>query len=321
MKLWIIGLLIFSMIMLKFGAVGFAQQEPQFTQYMFNNASINPGAVGSLPVLTATALARQQWIDLKDENGNRVAPETYLISIESPVRILKGGLGITIMQDKIGFEKNFSIRLAYGYQMQLGAGQLGIGIQGNFMNKSIDLSKLYGVDPNDPLLTNNNLQSSFFTDIGVGAYYRVPDTYFVGLSAINVLENSKPIGKGAETISYQLKRTYFLTGGYEIPVNKEKSLVVIPSFLLKTDIAGIQCDLTGTLRYHNKFWGGLTYRVKGEPAAMVGVILNNFQVGYGYDLPTNKLGTLGSHEIMLRYSFKIIEKQKPRMSYRNTRFL
>ena len=93
--------------MLKFGAVGFAQQEPQFTHYMFNNASINPGAVGSLPVLTATALARQQWIDLKDENGNRVAPETYLISIESPVRILKGGLGITIMQDKIGYEKNF----------------------------------------------------------------------------------------------------------------------------------------------------------------------------------------------------------------------
>lgn len=307
--------------MLIFGTVGFAQQEPQFTHYMFNNTSINPGAVGSLPVLTATALARQQWIDLKDENGNRVAPETYLISIESPVRILKGGLGITVMQDKIGYEKNFSIRLAYGYQMQLGAGQLGIGIQGNFMNKSIDLSKLYGVDPNDPRLTDNNLESSFFTDIGVGAYYRVPDKFYAGLSSINVLENSKPIGKGSETIAYQLKRTYFLTGGYEIPVNKEKNLVLIPSFLLKTDIAGIQCDLTGTLRYHNKFWGGLTYRVKGEPAAMIGVILNNFQVGYGYDLPTNKLGTLGSHEIMLRYSFKIIEKRKPRMSYRNTRFL
>jgi type IX secretion system PorP/SprF family membrane protein len=321
MKLRIIDLLIFSMIMLLFGSVGFAQQEPQFTHYMFNNASINPGAVGSLPELTATALARQQWIDLKDENGNRIAPETYLISVESPVRILKGGLGVTIMQDKIGYENNFTIRLAYGYQMQLGEGQLGLGIQGSFLNKSIDLSMLNGVDPNDPLLTDKGSVSSFFTDIGVGAFYRVPDKYYAGLSSINVLENTKTLGKGSDPITYQLQRTYFLTGGYEIPVNTEKNLIFLPSFLLKSDIAGIQCDLTGTLKYHNKFWGGLTYRVKGEPAAMLGVILNNFQVGYGYDLPTDKLGTLGSHEIMIRYSFKTIEKRKPKMSYRNTRFL
>ncbi|MDP4290785.1 MAG: type IX secretion system membrane protein PorP/SprF [Bacteroidota bacterium] len=309
------------MIMFLFVSVGFAQQEPQFTHYMFNNASTNPGAVGSLPVFTVTALARQQWVDLKDESGNRVAPETYLISVESPVRVLKGGLGLTVMQDKAGYEKNFTVRLAYGYQMQLGSGQLGIGVQGNFMNKSIDLSMLNGVDPNDPRLADKNTESSFFTDLGVGAFYRVPDKLYAGLSSINVLENAKPIGKSSEPITYQLKRTYFLTGGYEIPVNADKSLVLVPSFLLKTDVAGIQCDLNGTIRYHNKFWGGLTYRVKGEPAAIVGIIVNNFQFGYGYDLPTDKLGTLGSHEIMLRYSMKVVEKRKPKMSYRNTRFL
>jgi type IX secretion system PorP/SprF family membrane protein len=313
--------LIFSMIMLVLHSVGFAQQEPQFTYYMFNTTSINPGAVGSLPGLTATALARQQWIDLKDEYGNRVAPETYLISIESPVRILKGGLGITVMQDKTGYENNFTIRLAYGFQMQLGMGKLGLGIQGNFMNKSIDLSMLHGVDPNDPRLAAKGSESSFLTDIGGGIYYRVPDKLYVGLSSINVLENAKTIGTGSDPIDYQLKRTYFVTAGYEIPVNAEKNLIFIPSCLFKTDIAGIQCDLTGTIRYHNKFWGGLTYRIKGEPAAMMGVVINNFQIGYGYDLPTNKLGTLGSHEIMLRYSLKRTEKQKPKKSYRNTRYL
>lgn len=307
--------------MLVASSVVFAQQEPQFTHYMFNTSSINPGAVGSLPEFTATALARQQWIDLKDEHGNRVAPETYLISIESPVKILKGGLGITIMQDKTGYEKNFSIRLAYGYQMQLGAGKLGIGIQGNFMNKSIDMSMLYGVDPNDPRLTDKGSESSFFTDIGGGIYYRVPDKLYAGISSINILENTKSIGKGSDPIGYQLKRTYFFTAGYEFPVNSEKNLTFIPSCLFKTDIAGMQFDLTGTLKYHNKFWGGITYRIKGEPAAMVGVIINNFQIGYGYDLPTNKLGTLGSHEIMLRYSLKMIEKKKPKMYYRNTRYL
>ena len=316
-----VRLLIFSMILLVISSVGFAQQEPQFTHYMFNTSSINPGAVGSLPEFTATALARQQWIDLKDERGNRVAPETYLITVESPVRFLKGGLGLTVMQDKTGYEKNFSVRLAYGYQMRLGAGQLGIGIQGNFMNKAIDMSMLYGVDPNDPRLTDKNSESSFFTDIGAGIYYRIPDKLYAGLSSINILENTKSLGKGSDPIGYQLKRTYFFTAGYEFPVNAEKNLIVVPSCLFKTDIAGMQCDLTATLRYHNKFWGGFTYRVKGEPAAMVGVIINNFQIGYGYDLPTNKLGTLGSHEIMLRYSLKMIEKKKPRMYYRNTRYL
>ena len=309
------------MIMLLFSSVGIAQQEPQFTHYMFNTSSINPGAVGSLPEFTATALARQQWIDLKDESGNRVAPETYLISIESPVRILKGGLGITVMQDKTGYEKNFSVRLAYGFQMQLGAGQLGLGIQGNFMNKAIDMSMLYGVDPNDPRLTDKNSESSFFTDLGVGIYYKVTDKFYAGLSSINILDNTKTIGKGSEPITYQLKRTYFITAGYEFPLNTEKNLILIPSCLFKTDISGMQCDLTGTLKYHNKFWGGLTYRIKGEPAAMIGVIINNFQIGYGYDLPTNKLGTLGSHEIMLRYSLKMVEKKKPKMYYRNTRYL
>jgi len=313
--------LIFSIVMLFSVHVVFGQQEPQFTHYMFNTTSVNPGAVGSLPDFTATALVRQQWIDLKDENGNKVAPETYLISVETPVKLLKGGLGVTIMQDKIGFEKNFSLRLSYGYQISLGEGQLGVGIQGIVMNKTIDLSMLYGVDPTDPRLADKNTESSFFTDIGAGLYYRVPNKWYAGFSSINVLENTKSLGNGVQPLEYKLKRSYFATAGYELAVTTEKNLIIIPSFLVKTDVAGMQCDLTGGFRYNNKFFGGITYRLKGEPAAMLGVILNNFQIGYGYDVPTDKLGNLGSHEIMVRYNLRMPEKRKPRMSYRNTRFL
>lgn len=313
--------LIFSMIVLFSSSVVFGQQEPQFTHYMFNTTSVNPGAAGSLPDFTATALVRQQWIDLKDENGNRVAPETYLITVESPVKLLNGGLGLTVMQDKVGFEKDFTLRLSYGFQLPLGEGQLGIGIQGIVMNKTIDLSMLYGVDPTDPLLANKSTESSFFTDIGAGVYYRIPNKWYMGFSSINVLENTKSLGNGADAVEYKLKRSYFATAGYEINANTEKNLIIIPSFLVKTDMAGTQCDLTGGFRYKNKFFGGVTYRINGEPAAMFGVIINNFQIGYGYDVPTDKLGNLGSHEIMIRYNLRMPEKQKPRMSYRNTRFL
>ena len=313
--------LIFSMIVLFSASVVYGQQEPQFTHYMFNTTSVNPGAAGSLPDFTATALVRQQWIDLKDENGNRVAPETYLISIESPVKLLKGGVGLTVMQDKIGFEKTFSLRLSYGFQVPLGEGKLGFGVQGIVMNKTIDLSMLYGVDPTDPRLADKNTESSFFTDLGAGVYYSIPNKWYVGFSSINVLENTKSLGNGAQPVEYKLKRSYFATAGHEFAVNAEKNLIIIPSLLLKTDMGGTQCDLTGGFRYNNKFFGGITYRVKGEPAAMFGVILNNFQIGYGYDVPTDKLGNLGSHELMIRYSLRVPEKKKPRMSYRNTRFL
>ncbi|RLD55132.1 MAG: hypothetical protein DRI97_10100, partial [Bacteroidetes bacterium] len=103
-------LTIFLFLVTIIGSGLFAQQEPQFTQNMFNRVFTNPGFAGIGEGICVTGLVRQQWAGFKDSEGNKVAPETFLVSIESPVRVLRGGLSALVMQDKIGFTKTITLR-------------------------------------------------------------------------------------------------------------------------------------------------------------------------------------------------------------------
>jgi type IX secretion system PorP/SprF family membrane protein len=153
-------------------------------------------------------------------------------------------------------------------------------------------------------------------DMGFGLYYRVPDTYYVGLSVLQLLESQSD----PAATSTQLSRQYNLVGGYEFPLPNLPSIDVLPSLMLKTDGVSMQVDLTTLLRYRNQFWGGLTYRYQDAVAIIVGMEYKNFNVGYSYDISTSAIGSWGSHEIRLGYCFKI-EVDKFKKVYRNTRFL
>ncbi|MCX6271216.1 MAG: type IX secretion system membrane protein PorP/SprF [Bacteroidetes bacterium] len=295
-----------------------AQQEAQFTHYMFNNMAINPAFAGSNEAICFTGIARQQWYGMKDPKGYDVSPRTFLVSMDAPVLILHGGLGATVFQDQLGYERNVGLRLNYAYRFNLGSGILSFGLQAGFLNKTIDFSKFIFIDENDPLLSTSK-ESNFTTDFGFGSYYKVPGKFFLGLSAIQLTGAKQAIGKADLT----LKRHYFLTGGYEYPLPDYPEFEIDPSFLVKSDGAATQYDLNTIVRYNNKFWGGVTYRVQDAIAIMLGMNIKNFRVGYSYDITTSKLtqsGSMGSHEIMVGYCFKIII-EKPRKSYRNTRFL
>ena len=102
-----------------------AQQEPQFTQNMFNRVYTNPGFTGFGEGICVTGFLRQQWAGFKDYEGEKVGPETFLISIDSPVRILKGGVSALVAQDQIGFTKTITLRLGYAYIREIGFGKLG----------------------------------------------------------------------------------------------------------------------------------------------------------------------------------------------------
>ncbi len=312
--------IIFSLILLFICFVATAQQEPQFTQNMFNNMYTNPGYAGSNEAICATGLMRQQWVGFKDDEGNTVSPETYLISIDAPVNILHGGLGCTIMQDKLGFEKNIKVKLGYAYRFSLGYGDLGIGAQVGFLNKSIDFSKFKPIDENDPLLQDEGEQKTMVADFSFGAFYKVLNQYYIGFSTSQITQRKLDIGKSSK---FNLKRHYFITAGYEYTLPGNPSYEIDPSFLIKTDGAATQYDISSLLKYNNKFWGGLSYRVNDAVAILLGMTIKDFCIGYSYDITTSKLGSVGSsgsHEIMLRYCFKI-EVEKIPKSYKNTRFL
>lgn len=301
------------------GVSAFAQQQPQFTQNMFNKSYANPGHYGLVNAICATGIIRQQWVGFKDELGNKVAPQTSLISVEAPVKILKGGLGLSIVQDKYGFYKDVTIRLGYSYHKPVGEGLLGIGLNFDFLNKSLESGKFIKVDDSDPVLASQSSKGVIMTDVGVGAFLQMPNYYF-GFSAMQLLGSSKDLGGESGTGTFTLKRHLYGTAGYDISFPSNPAYVITPSVYIKTDGVSSQYDFNGLVKYNNKVWGGVTYRLNDAIGILLGMTIKDVNVGYAYDIPTSRLGSTGSHEIMVKYCFKL-EREKPRSSYRNTRFL
>jgi type IX secretion system PorP/SprF family membrane protein len=312
----------------------YGQQEPQFTQNMYNNMAINPGYAGLNNGICITGIVRQQWAGFKDAEGNKVGPQTYLVTINSPVRILRGGLSGMVMQDQLGFERNINVKIGYAYHANIGFGTLGAGFMVGFHNRFIDFGKLNPAQP-DPLLDQlTGEESEMLIDGSIGIFYNVPEQYYIGISATQLMETKgKELSSGTYTdtagvartgvLYMKLDRTFYLTGGYEFTIPSNPAFSINPSILVKTNLSVVQYDIAALVKYNNKFWGGLNYRVQDAVGILVGLSIKNFRFGYSYDITTSKLGlsrTGGSHEIMLNYCFKI-QAEKGRKSYKNTRFL
>jgi hypothetical protein len=248
-----------------------AQQMPQFTQNMFTNMAVNPGYAGISGAMCVTGLVRQQWVGFKDSEGNKVAPETFLISFDTPIRMLHGGVGVSVIQDKIGFQKNVGLNVGYSYHR----------------------------------------------DLGRGLFYKVPNAYYIGISSYNLAQSK---WKFENDFNYSLKRTFYFTAGYEFTLPNNPSFQIDPSIFIKTDGSSTQYDINALVKYNNKFWGGVTYRVQDAVAVLLGMQYKSFRIGYAYDIPLSAIGMNGSHEVLLGYCFKI-EAEKARKRYKNTRFL
>ncbi len=304
-----------------FGMIAIAQQLPQYSQYMFNKIAYNPGVVGASNGICVGGLIRQQWVGFKETNAEgqstNVAPETYVVSVNAPVRALRGGLGATIIQDKIGYQEDISVNLMYGYQTMLGSGDLGIGLQLSIINKTLDFNKLEAPDDkgSDPVLQNKAEESDMYFDGGIGFYYSVPDNYYLGLSVLQIRQASKNDGTGM-----QLKRQFNFIGGYEFTLPNTPTVNILPSVMIKTDGTSAQYDFSALLRLNNKIWGGVSYRYQDAAAIIIGFQYKDLNIGYSYDIPTSAIGSFGSHEIRVNYCFKI-EVDRFKQSYRNTRFL
>lgn len=311
---------IFFVILLLASSLGLkAQQDPQFTHNMFNHAFVNPGSYGLYDGVTVTGIFREQWLGFKDEDGNKVAPETFLLTADAPIKFLRGGVGIGIAQDREAFTKNMLVRLGYSYHLNIGNGKLGIGVNGNFNNKSIDNTKLNPVDESDPVLMGLSADGVMISDMSVGVFLQKP-RYYIAFSSTQIFETQKSPGTADGVAFYQNRRHYYLTGGHDIVLAAFQGYVFTPSVFLKSDGNIIQADINIMAKYNNKVWGGLSYRINDAVALMVGVAYKDIEIGYSYDIPTSKVAATGSHEIMARYRFKL-EKEKTRSGYRNTRYL
>ena len=305
----------------------FSQQEPAFTQSMFYGVTMNPAVAGSENAICATGADRMQWVGFKDENGNKVSPETFFVSIMAPIRFLRGGVSAVIMQDKTGFWKDIGVKIGYAYQRNVGFGKMGIGTHIEFNNRTIDFSKLNSAEP-DPLLDQMTAsESDMLIDFSLGFFYNVPGSYHIGVSGLHLVQSKgKPLSESSgSSLNMRLDRTIIVHGGYQFSFARFPDLEFDPYGVIRTNLSTVQLDVTGLFRYKELFWVGAGYRVFNSDAVLLlaGVQYKDFRIGYSYDINVSQLGQPfggGTHEIMLNYCFKL-EFERGRKSYRNTRFL
>ncbi len=321
-----------SVFAIAVGLSAFAQQDYQFTQNMFNKVPINPGAAGTNDAICATLFFRQQWI------GFDGSPQTIQFSANAPINrmpLIGGthGVGLTVFQDKLGFETNFMGKLAYSYRRNFGPGELGIGIDGAFYNKSLNGAWIATDDYTQDQAIPNSGASDYTMNLGAGLYYHIPQKLYVGLSSTHVVSGdiqTSVQGSGLQQYqyNYNVKRHYYIMAGYEWDI-PSTSLKLMPSVFAKTDAASTQLDINCNVMWNQFLWGGLSYRVQDAAAVLLGIDftpvmpeLENLKLGFAYDVTTSGLKSYssGSMEVMLNYCFKIPKKPKVNV-YKSVRFL
>jgi type IX secretion system PorP/SprF family membrane protein len=272
------------------GLVAFAQQDAQFSMNMFNRLAVNPAYAGMNKALCGTMFYRQQWTAFPG------APKTGLLSVDFG-EVAFGGVGLTVSQDQLGFDRTLQAKLAYSFHLPLGPGSLGIGIdagmiqkslQGNFIDPSGNTSALPGNDPSIPWSGT----SAVTYDVGLGLYYSTQRMY-VGISSLHLPQQDLT----ATSFNYKVARHYYIMAGY-------------------------------TFQLGNRMvFGGFSYRLSDAVVGIIG-LEKSFtpklaaKFGYSYDMTTSaiKSHSNGSHEIMLGFCYKIKSESKS-TSHMNVRFL
>ena len=289
----------------------FAQQDPQFSQNMFNKLANNPGFAGSRGNISTSVLHRSQWMGFGNEGGAAASTQNFSIDAELP--FLYGGVGLNVVKDDIEHFSNLGLQASYAYRTELGVGQIGMGISVGMFQSGLDGTKLKPATSGDNAIPLSLVNGSKL-DIGAGVYYNTQDAY-IGISSAHLTE---PIVEWSDGTSQSLVRHYFLLAGYTRDLNSV--LLLHPSIYLKSDGATSQLDISTNLIYNNKMWGGVSYRLDEGLIMLAGININeDLRFGMAYDVTMiNDLPN--SLEVMLGYSFKI-NYDKPVSKYKNPRFL
>lgn len=299
-----------------------AQQAPIFTNYTNSYAYANPGFAGLSEGINLLGLYRMQWSGFVDNDGNAVAPQTFLLTGDMPIRKLHGGIEFSVMNDKLGFENNVNIGLGYSFHIDLGGSTLGVGLAGTLLNRTVDFSQLHPNQEGDPLISGLGEESDMLFDFNVGLFYQIPESFYIGFSVINVLESMGHAlnDNNTSSASFTTDRTFYLFAGYPFQFEDVPSLTFVPSVSVMSDLASTQFNASARVVYNNLFTLGVNYRFQESVGLMAGLTIKNITVAYSYDINTMGLGLPGSHEIGLSYCFKLDLDRTPR-DYRSVRYL
>jgi type IX secretion system PorP/SprF family membrane protein len=280
----------------------FAQQDPMFSQYMFNKLAVNPGYAGSRELLSADILYRNQWVNVEG------APKTISASIHSPLVNPHLAVGMNVYNDQIGPMSYTGAMATFAYRLIFPKGKLSFGLQAGVKNNGIVYSMFNVYNEDDPFYVQNTLKKKVIPDANFGVYYYT-DNFYVGISSHQLLQNQTMVVEdtaGNSQFSKLLRHFYGMTG---IAIPLSENIVFRPSILAKfVTNAPPQLDINASFLFANTLWLGASYRTEKAMALIAEInIAQNFRIGYSYDMWFNELKAYnkGSHEIRLSYDFNV----------------
>lgn len=281
----------------------FAQQDPLFTQYMFNKLLVNPAYAGSKELFTIDMLNRTQWVNIDG------APETFTVSAHTAMKNKNVGLGIYLFRDVLGPTNNQGLMGTYSYRLYFGQSSLAFGLQFGFKYFDFDWNQMHVKDP-DYLFDPHDIRR-ITPDANFGIYYQ-SNRMFMGVSSKQLLQNDYGYAKidGKSSFS-KLTRHFYLMGGYALPLDDK--IIFRPSLMAKyTPNAPLQLDLNASILFSNVFWVGASYRTGSAIALLTEFRLSErLKLGYSYDFYLNELQPFnyGSHEIRIGFEFPLYESR------------
>ena len=295
-KLYFIVILALSVTELR------AQQDPHYTQYMYNMSVMNPAYAGSKEAVSGGFLYRKQWVEIED------APTTGTFFIHSPVG-RNVGLGLSVISDKIGPVEENNFYADFSYTLNLGGEhRLAFGMKAGVTMHKIDFNTIYPTLPdiNDGVFAGGNPNKTFL-NVGSGVFYYT-DKYYVAFSVPNMLKTKYLDFDGRQYGTEELH--YFLTGGYVFDINP--NLKFKPFAMVKSSLnAPTSFDVSTNFMLYDKLELGATYRVEDSFGAMVNfAVTPSLRIGYAYDHIVSDLNTVtpSSHEVMILFDLNFPKK-------------
>ena len=313
-------------------STGFSQQDPQFTQYMYTLLPVNPGYAGTGGIC-ATINFRQQWAGLREVDPNtgtkyNVSPRDIMLTVHAPIKALHGGLGLTVYNDAYGHQNDIMVKLAYTFRMNIGGGNLGIGLDVELLSRKVKEDFWEGRSGDPSIISGIKGANDMYIDFALGAYYQVPDKWYAGVSMTQLVS-----AIGGDKVAQKAARHLYAVGGYNFVMPSNPNWMLKPSLLLKTDLKEVQLDATLLADWNNGLlWFGASYRMVDCVALLIGSkpfvnsssAIRGLEIGISYDINTSKLmnngRSFGGPEIMLKYCFKIVTKPTT-YGYKGTRLL
>ena len=301
---------IVTLVIVLISGLSYAQQDAQFSNYMYNTLSFNPAYAGSRGTTSIYLSQRSQWVGLEG------APTTNALSYHSPIGSSNLGIGLSFMNDAIGpveenlisLDMSYSINTSYDYK-------LAFGIRASAHMLNVDFTQLNIFNSGD-VLAQSNINNRISPNIGFGMFW-YSDKSYVGLSIPNLLETrhiNKDLNSSVSSISKE-RLHYHFTAGHVFNISQD--ILFKPAVLTKI-VSGspLQLDVSANFQLYDKFTLGASYRLDAAVSFLGGFQLSrNWLLGYAYDFDTNNLSTYnsGSHEVFLRYEiFRTNRVKSPR---------